>query len=309
MPIYRRPNLLRGRDQHGVRTSTRGCDDLLSFLLGRLQDLKAAQQTLVDAHHSAGIVEFAAVVRGGEQGDELSLAKELVAILDDLMRAAYQIHVMLLQEAGDDVRAEGEGDAAVVFAPAGDVLVGIGPEEVAEQTAVRDLSIGSAAGRAANRTGESTHVCGTHHATDLLHGVEVRAQAAVHREDLLIDDRRDGQAVEAIRKSLPQLDVVPPLALVVEAVDTIDAGALVVAAEDEEVLRVLDLVGEQQADGLEGLLAAVDVVAEEQVVGFGREAAVLEEAEQVVVLPVNVTADLHVHQWVNPVKTLGRGQP
>lgn len=49
-----------------------------------------------------------------------------------------------------------------------------------------------------------------------------------------------------------------------------------VAPEDKEVLGVLDLVREEEADGLETLLAPVDVVAQEEVVGFGREAAVLE---------------------------------
>ena len=48
-----------------------------------------------------------------------------------------------------------------------------------------------------------THIRRTHHAPDLLHGVEVRAEATVHGEDLLVDDRGDRQAVEAIRKSLP----------------------------------------------------------------------------------------------------------
>lgn len=35
-----------------------------------------------------------------------------------------------------------------------------------------------------------------------------------------------------------------------------------VAPEDEKVLRVLDLVGQQQADGLQALLAAVHIIAE-----------------------------------------------
>ena len=65
-----------------------------------------------------------------------------------------------------------------------------------------------------------------------------------------------------------------------------------VAAQDEEVFGVLDLVCQQKADGLEGLLATVDVVTEEEVVGLRWEATVLEETEEVVVLAVNVTADL-----------------
>jgi hypothetical protein len=65
----------------------------------------------------------------------------------------------------------------------------------------------------------------------------------VHCEDLLVDDCCDRQAVEAISKRLPQLDVIPSLALVVEAVNAVDGGAFVVAAQDEEVFRIFDLVG------------------------------------------------------------------
>jgi hypothetical protein len=68
----------------------------------------------------------------------------------------------------------------------------------------------------------------------------------------------------------------------------------VVTAENEEVLGILDLVGQEQADGLERLLAAIDVVAKEQVVCFRGEATVLEEAQKVIVLAVNVTAYLRV---------------
>lgn len=114
----------------------------------------------------------------------------------------------------------------------------------------------------------------------------------MHRENLFVNYGRDRQAVEAVGEGLPQLDVVPALALIVEAVNAVDGGALVVPAEDEEVLGVLYLVGEEQAYSLEGLLASVDVVAKEQVVSLRGEAAVLEEAQQVVVLPVDIAADL-----------------
>lgn len=49
-----------------------------------------------------------------------------------------------------------------------------------------------------------------------------------------------------------------------------------VTAEDEEVFRVLDLVGKQEADSLERLLASVDVISQEKVVGFRWETAILE---------------------------------
>jgi hypothetical protein len=65
----------------------------------------------------------------------------------------------------------------------------------------------------------------------------------VHGENLLVNDSGDGQAIEAVRKCLPKLDVVAALAFVIEAIDTVDRGALMVTSENEEVLGILDLVG------------------------------------------------------------------
>jgi hypothetical protein len=110
----------------------------------------------------------------------------------------------------------------------------------------------------------------------------------MHAEDLLVNDGCDRETVEAVGEGLPQLDVVPTLALVVEPVYAVDRCALMVATQQEEVLRVLNLVGEEEADGLEGLLATVNVVSEEEVVGIGRESAVLEESQKIVVLAMDI---------------------
>ncbi len=60
----------------------------------------------------------------------------------------------------------------------------------------------------------------------------------MHGEDLLIDDRGDGQAVETISKCLPQLDVVSSFAFIVEAIDTIDRGTFVITSEEIVILTV-----------------------------------------------------------------------
>ncbi len=65
-----------------------------------------------------------------------------------------------------------------------------------------------------------------------------------------------------------------------------------VAAQQEDALRVLDLQRKEQADGLDSLPSPVDVVSQEEVGRLWREAAVLEEAQHVVVLPMNISADL-----------------
>lgn len=67
----------------------------------------------------------------------------------------------------------------------------------------------------------------------------------MHGEDFLINDCRDRKAVETISKGLPQLDIIPSLALIVETIDSVDGGTFVVAAKDEEVFRIFDLICEE----------------------------------------------------------------
>lgn len=65
-----------------------------------------------------------------------------------------------------------------------------------------------------------------------------------------------------------------------------------IAAKDEEILGILDFVCKQQTDGLQRLLAAVNIISQKQVISFRRKATVFEQAEQVVVLPMDVTTNL-----------------
>lgn len=53
-----------------------------------------------------------------------------------LVRSAYEVQVVSVEELGDNVRTEREGDAPVVLPPPLGVLVGVRPEEVAQQARV-----------------------------------------------------------------------------------------------------------------------------------------------------------------------------
>ena len=64
----------------------------------------------------------------------------------------------------------------------------------------------------------------------------------MHSEDFLVNYGRNGQAIEAVGKRLPQFDIVTPLALVVEPVDAVDRGTLMISPKDEKVLGILDFV-------------------------------------------------------------------
>jgi len=114
------------------------------------------------------------------------------------MRTADQVQLVPVQELGDHIHAEREAHTAIVLAPALNILVRIAPQEVAQQPGVR-------------------HICGPHQATDLLHALKIGTEATVAAENLLVNDRGYRQTVEAICEGLPQFDIVPALALIIEA--------------------------------------------------------------------------------------------
>lgn len=150
----------------------------------RTTNLKRAHERLVDGHHSACIIELAAVVRGRKEGNQLPLGKELITVFHDLVRATDQVQIVTIQEFADNISSESEGHSSVVLAPALHVFVGIGPQQVTEETGVRDVS-------------------GSHDAADLFHGLQVGRKAAVTTKDLLVDDGCDRQTVEAIGERFP----------------------------------------------------------------------------------------------------------
>ena len=57
---------------------------LVDFQWNYLEDLEGAHQSLVNRHHGAGIVEFAAVIRRRKECHQLPFGEKLVAILHDL---------------------------------------------------------------------------------------------------------------------------------------------------------------------------------------------------------------------------------
>lgn len=132
---YLRPNLLHmgklvliplfllillARRSGGRPAGARAPIDVLLFLFGWFEDLRrvegsvkvkmdkrvrgsshleGAEQTFINAHHRSSIIKFTAVVRCTEQCHQLALGEELISVLHDLVRTAYQVHIMFLQEA------------------------------------------------------------------------------------------------------------------------------------------------------------------------------------------------------------------
>jgi len=196
----------------------------------------------------------------------------LIALHDELMRPADQIDPVRLVEVRDHIAAEQVTRAARTHAPADDLLR-IGPEQVAHGALVRHLLLA---------------VDGA----DLVQSGDRRRQAAVHAEDLAVDDGRQTDVVEDFGAVLPDRDgAVLAQALVVEAVDLRDLARFVVAADERDAVRVADFEREEEKERFDAVEAAVDEVAQEEVVGLWHVAADAEQLLEVVELAVDVAAD------------------
>mmetsp|Transcript_1685 Transcript_1685/g.4987 ORF Transcript_1685/g.4987 Transcript_1685/m.4987 type:complete len:273 (+) Transcript_1685:109-927(+) len=239
---------------HALRTAL-GRDLLLNRRRVELQE--RVLQVLVDLHHGGLVAAAVAVVRGGEDRDDVTVMAPIVALHHQLMRPGDQLQPVGVVELLRDVLAEGVACTARRNAPAA-AVVRVRPEKVAHGALVR-------------------HLLDAVQLPDVVEGVEGRRDASVHADDLVLDDGGHGQVVKGVREQLPdRRSAVCSHAFVEEAVHLRDLTALVVATEEGDALLIADLVEEHQSDRLHAVVAPIHVVAEEEVVALGRESSILE---------------------------------
>lgn len=153
------------------------------------------------------------------------------------------------------------------------IFVGIRPEQITQETLV-------------------WHVGRSSDFAELVELVKVRTQTTMHAQNLVINQSGNWQAVEHVNELLPDFDRESSLAVVVESVHSVNLGDLMVTSEQEEVFRVLDLEGEEQTESLDGVLSAVNIVSQEEIVSFRRHATKFKQFQKVMELSVQVTTNL-----------------
>lgn len=94
-------------------------------------------------------------------------------------------------------------------------------------------------------------------------------------EDFVVDDGGDWEVLEDVVEHVPNCPLltwdvarIEAIAVIAKTVELVDVGAFVISAEHEKVFPVEDLVTEEEANCLEALKAAVNVISEEEIVGF-----------------------------------------
>ena len=233
---------------------------------GGLERIKVARAVGPDLEDRGEVAAAVAVVRCGPHGAEAVVVEHAVPLHAELVCAEDVVHVVHLQEVLHDGRAKRVAGAAWGDGKLLLVWIWVGPHEVGHRPLVRDLA-------------EAVDDL------DLVDVVDRRREAAVQAKDPVVDHDREREEVEHVGKVLPHVRVgVLAHALGIEAVRLRHGAALVVAADELHAVWVAELEAGEQRDGLDGEEPAVDVVAEEQVVGVGCVAADTEDLEEVVEL-------------------------
>lgn len=128
---------------------------------------------------------------------------------------------------------------------------------------------------------------------NLVECVNVRRQAAVEAQDRLVNERGQRQAVKDLCAVAPDIDAsVLAQALVIETIRLSDLAALVVAADQRNLVRIPHFESQEQKECFNRIKASVNKVTHEEVVGPGALASHLEELHHIVELTMDVTADL-----------------
>lgn len=102
---------------------------------------------------------------------------------------------------------------------------------------------------------------------------------------MVFDKGGEWEVVEEVGEVAPYIGVpIFTKTFVVEAVDLGDLARLVISTEDGDALAVSEFHGDQEGDGLDRVVATIDVVSHEEVVGIWRVASDAEELGEIVLL-------------------------
>jgi len=122
--------------------------------------------------------------------------------------------------------------------------------------------------------------------------LDIWGEASVDAEHFVVDDGSDGEEIEDLSESSPDVEgSVLFDALVVEAVDLGNEPGLMVASEEGDSVSVPHLERQEQKEGFNAVSASINIVPQKDVVCVGRVPTDLEEFQQIVELSVDVPAD------------------
>ena len=200
------------------------------ILRRRVKDVEEPLPLIANLEHARHVPAPVAVIRRAPDRAQVIVVQDLVALLTELVRAEDVVHPVNVEELLDDLRAERVSRAAGREGELVPLRVRVTPDQVRHGALVRDLA-------------EAVDDL------DLVDAVDARAQAAVHAEDLVVDDDGEGEEVEHVGEVVPDVGVaVLAVAFGVEAVGLRHTAGLVVAADQVHARRVAQFEADEEGD-------------------------------------------------------------
>lgn len=207
---------------------------------------------VIDFHDCSLISASIAVVRGREDSNDSLIMSMAESVHNELMSSADHLQLILMQELLADIRTEGIASTSWGNSPSGLVLIGVRPQKVAH-------------GSLRNNVLESIHFF------DVVEGIDSRGESSVKAEEFGVNEGGEWQVRENVSKPLPDVIVAVFLqAFIVKAIDFIDFLALMVASQDGEPIFISALQSKNKREGLNRVIASIDVISHEKIVSVGR---------------------------------------
>lgn len=115
----------------------------------------------------------------------------------------------------------------------------------------------------------------------------------MHAEDIVIHDSGQSKEVKDLAAVAPHIErTIFAQAFIVESINLGDLPRLMVATNEDDLIRVANFQRQEKEEGFNAVVATIDKVAQEEVVCLGNIAPHFEELHQVVELTMDIPANL-----------------
>lgn len=253
----------------GNNSSIRNC---FRAITDSVEDLEATLQVIVNVQDRSNITASVAVVRCRPDGHQIAILEPVLeSIHDKLVSTSHQIDVINVVKLAGHLGSEQPTGTTRRQSPGFDVL-GIRPHQVAEGTLVRNLH-------------------SSFNQADLIKRLDIGRETTVDTEDFTFDNGTNTEVVENFGAVFPWVRVtILSDSLIIETVNGSDLSGLVVTSEQGDGAGVLQLEAHEKLESFNGVVASINEVTHENVLGSRDLTTFLEKFQKIMELTVDITA-------------------
>lgn len=245
-----------------------------SLFWRRIKLQESPVHELVDLQNGCFVSAPVAIVWSREHRHDILLVAPVEAVHDQLVCTADKFQAIRLVKLFANILAERVASASGRNSPA-HAIIGVRPEEITYGPLVWNL-------------------LDTIQLLYLVEGINTRWQSAVEAEDLVAHDSGEGKIVEELRKTAPNIRIaIFTQTFIIKSVNLGDLSAFMVSAQNRYPIRIPNFQRDKQRNSLDRIVASINIVTHEKIVGIRQFSAKPKEFFQIVKLTMNVSANCH----------------